>query len=157
MKPEMEAIKISNRSLILYLSFIILCLISVFQLFGFSADRSAYEDFISNVKIHNPPAEFSSSLLKALSKGNPYIFFGILAVLGISTKLTAFNSLSKYLYITLVVYFLSYFLLHDYTQIRVAVASGIFLLSIPDLRDRNFKTYFFKSFLAIFLHYSAII
>ena len=59
--------------------------------------------------------------------------------------------LSVYLYICL------YFVLHEMTQIRVGVACGIFLLSIPDMISRNYKRYFFKCAIAISFHYSAVI
>jgi hypothetical protein len=43
------------------------------------------------------------------------------------------------------------------TQIRIGVASAIFLLAIPDIFNRNLKVYLLKTILAMMFHYSAII
>ena len=43
------------------------------------------------------------------------------------------------------------------TQIRVGVASAIFLLAIPDVYNRNLKSFLLKTLFATMFHYSAII
>jgi hypothetical protein len=43
------------------------------------------------------------------------------------------------------------------TQIRVGVATAIFLLAIPDIYNRNFKAFLFKTILAMMFHYSAVL
>lgn len=43
------------------------------------------------------------------------------------------------------------------TQIRAGIASGILLLCIKPLYDRNFKTFFFLVVIAVSFHYSSVI
>lgn len=59
--------------------------------------------------------------------------------------------------LSLIVYLSLYFILHEMTQIRAGVAAGLFLLSIPDIYDRNFRKFIIKSLLAFSFHYSAIV
>ena len=58
-------------------------------------------------------------------------------------------------FLSVLTYFSYFFLLHEMTQIRVGVASGIILLSVPDIYNRNAKAFAFKNILAILFHYSA--
>jgi hypothetical protein len=59
--------------------------------------------------------------------------------------------------LSLFAYFALYFIVNEFTQIRSAVAIGIFLLSIKDIKDKNLYNYLLKSSVAILFHYSAII
>lgn len=137
--------------------FFALFIASLFQVFGHSVDYSTYLDFLKGVSIQNPPIEPFAFFLRDLSRGHHLVFFGAFAFVGITTKLIAISSLSKYYYLSLIAYLSSYFFLHDYTQIRAGVASGFFLISLNDLNTRNFKPYMIKTFIAISFHISAIV
>jgi len=89
--------------------------------------------------------------------GNIHTFFLIFATLGVSIKFLAIKRLSKVHLLSLIVYLSLYFILHEMTQIRAGVAAGLFLLSIPDIYDRNFRKFIIKSLLAFSFHYSAIV
>ena len=89
--------------------------------------------------------------------GNDQIFFLIYAILGVVIKIIAIRKLSMVPILSIYVYICLYFILHEMTQIRVGVAAGIFLLALPDILNRNFKTYLCKILLAMAFHYSAII
>lgn len=88
---------------------------------------------------------------------DPFWLFLIYAGLGISIKLVAFKQLTNHKMTTLVVYFSGFFLLWEMTQIRVAVAGGIMLLSVAALRDRNAIKYFIFCSLASLFHYAALV
>lgn len=149
--------KVNASKVVLSVVFLILFTITLFQIFGASVDYKTYLDFIAGVSIANPPKEPFAFILRELTAGNSLLFFAVFACIGIATKLWAISGLSKYIYLSLFAYFFSYFFLHDYTQIRVGVSSGIFLLSIKDIRDRNLGSFLFKSTLAIAFHFSALI
>lgn len=98
-----------------------------------------------------------NELNKILFGGNEQTFFLIFAILGVSLKLLAIKKLSLLPFYSIFVYISLYFILHEMTQIRVGVATAIFLLAIPDIYNRNFKTFLFKTILAMMFHYSAVI
>jgi len=78
------------------------------------------------------------------------------AILGIGIKLYAIGRLSENWIYSIWVYLLIYFPLHDYTQIRVGVAVGIILLSLPDIVNGNRLQFFIKTGLAVTFHWSAL-
>lgn len=88
---------------------------------------------------------------------NPTFLFLIFAVLGVSLKLLALKELTKFCFLSLLIYVCYYYFLHELTQIRAGVASGILLLSIKPLRERNPFKYFSLVFIATTFHYSAIV
>jgi hypothetical protein len=89
--------------------------------------------------------------------GDVHTFFLIFATLGISIKFLAIKKISKMPLLSVIVYLSIYFILHEMTQIRAGVAAGLFLLSIPDIYNRNFRKFIIKALLAISFHYSAIV
>ncbi|WP_051220136.1 EpsG family protein [Prevotella sp. AGR2160] len=76
------------------------------------------------------------------------------AILGVSLKFIAFRKLSPIIFLPVLFYLSNYYLLHDLTQIRAAVASGFFLFSIYYL-DRDKKIAFLLILCALFFHYSS--
>jgi hypothetical protein len=87
----------------------------------------------------------------------PIGIFIAYAILGVGLKGIAFYKLTKYYSLSLIIYFGSFFLLHEMTQIRVGVSSAILLLSIPSIVDKNFRTFFLYMILGFCFHYSFII
>lgn len=83
--------------------------------------------------------------------------FILYALLGVSLKLYTIKKNSSFPLLSLIVYSCSYFVLHEMTQIRAGVAAAIFLLAIPDIVNRNWKSYLIKTALATLFHYVAII
>jgi len=74
----------------------------------------------------------------------------------VSLKIYAINRLAINPYLTILFYFSYYFLVHEMTQIRIGLASGIFLISlIPFLKGKRI-TFTCLILLATILHYSAI-
>lgn len=84
-------------------------------------------------------------------------FFIIYAAIGVSIKVWAIKKTSLLPFFSMYLYVCLYFILHEMTQIRVGVASGLFLLSLPDLLNKNYKAYFLKTILAISFHFSAVL
>ena len=78
------------------------------------------------------------------------------ALASLSIKVFSINRLSINPYLTLLFYFSYFFLLHEMTQIRISLASGIFLISlIPFLKGKRW-TFTGLILLATCFHYSAI-
>lgn len=88
---------------------------------------------------------------------NPVFLFIIYAILGVSLKFIAIKQISELYLLSALIYFTSFFLLHEMTQIRAGVASGILLLCIKPLYQRNLKKFIILVALSISFHYSALV
>ncbi|WP_264566688.1 EpsG family protein [Flavobacterium sp. N3904] len=88
---------------------------------------------------------------------NPIFLFVIYAIIGVSLKFVAIKQLSKLYLLSALLYVSNFFILQEMTQIRVGIASGILLLCIKPLYERNFKNFFFLTLIAISFHYSSVI
>jgi hypothetical protein len=141
--------------------FLILFFISGFKIFGPGND---YDSYYSMVVFKDYVLEYKEIFLgliiflnDILFNSNITTFFLIFAIIGLSLKFIAFYKLSQYPYLTILIYFLSYYWLHEYIQIRAGVATGLFLLATKDLSDGKKWNYLIKSFFAILFHWSSII
>jgi len=157
----------NNRyySYLFVLFFVLLFFIAGFRPVGIDRDSKGYASLIQSfITTHNYNfirTEPSFYLIVNVSK---FLFddvvrgvFIIYALLGVSLTLYAIKKHSSFPLLSLIVYFCFYFVLHAMTQIRVGVAAAIFLLAIPDIVNRNLKSFLIKTALATLFHYSAII
>lgn len=141
---------------------LILILIAGLRPIGLDRDSVEYAKMIqSPIDVNLLNKEPAFWVIKYLNdiffNGNVRTFFLIYAILGVSIKFLAIKRLSKLPWLSVGVYLSSYFILHEMTQIRAGVATGLFLLSIPDIYHRNFRKFIIKALLAISFHYSAIV
>lgn len=83
-----------------------------------------------------------------------FIFY---AALGITLKLVGIAQLSKFPLASLLVYFSGFFLLWEMTQIRAAVAGGLLLLCVSQIRHRRLLAFLGLWGLAVSFHYAALI
>jgi hypothetical protein len=141
---------------------LLLVLIAGLRPIGLDRDSLTYAAHIESVtKVNFLDKEPAYWLIKwfneVLFHGNIHSFFLIFALLGVSIKFLAIKKLSKLPFISVIAYLSMFFVLHEMTQIRAGIAAGIFLLSIPDIYNRNFIKFIKKALLASLFHYSAII
>jgi len=141
---------------------LILILIAGLRPIGLDRDSISYATFLqTTTEINFLDKEPFFWIIKWFNDtflfGNIHTFFLIFAALSISIKFLAIKRLSKLPWLSLIVYLSLYFILHEMTQIRVGVATGFFLLSIPDIYNRNFGKFIIKASFASLFHYSAII
>ena len=86
------------------------------------------------------------------------MFFLLLyAITSISIKLLAIKENSPYPLLSIITYISTSFVLHDFIQIRVSCAIGIFLYSIKFLCNKQYVKYCLCILLSIFFHKSAFI
>lgn len=110
----------------------------------------------SSLSRFEPAFFFIVSIAKFFSSDVVGLFL-LYALIAIFIKFYAIKKLTKLWYLSLIVYFCHYYILHEMTQIRAGLASGILLFSTQYLVDRNFKKYFIGVFFATMFHYSSII
>lgn len=160
----------NNKYRFLYNIFFLLVFVLLFSIAGFrpvGIDRDsgtyavAIQSFIITHNYDYIRIEPSFYLIVNVSK---FLFndavrgvFILYALLGVSLTLYAIKKNSSFPLLSLIVYFCFFFVLHEMTQIRAGVAAAIFLLAIPDIVNRNWKSYLIKTALATLFHYTAII
>jgi hypothetical protein len=81
-------------------------------------------------------------------------FFILYALVALLLKYFAIRRLTQFHFLTLIYFFGYFFLVHEMTQIRTAVATGFLLLSIKDLKERTAFKFYLKIFLGSLFHYS---
>lgn len=83
--------------------------------------------------------------------------FMAFAFLGVYTKVTAMRKYSDYFFLSIALYVSYLFLMQEMTTVRAGVASGIFLLLLPELSDKKYTSYFIKIWAALLFHYTAFV
>ncbi|QQV03725.1 MULTISPECIES: EpsG family protein [Chryseobacterium] len=83
--------------------------------------------------------------------------FLIFAFLGVSIKLFAIKKYSSFFFLSMTLYVSYLFIMQEMTTIRAGVASAIFLLSLEDIDNRNYKQFFLKLLLCLFFHSSSLV
>jgi len=156
-------ITISKNSLYIIFIGIILILIAGFRPIGIDGDSLNYASVLgvhlenANFIDKEPTFWLINEFNHIVFNSEVQTFFLIFAIIGVSLKLYAIKILSINPLMSILVYLSLYFILHEMTQIRVGVASAIFLLAIPDIINKNFKIYLLKTIFAMSFHYSAFI
>lgn len=120
-----------------------------------------YSNYISLYNSHTRSTEVETSfiLIRNISRNLGGFFFLVLiyGLLGVITKLIAIRRLTELTFLTLVIYTSNIMILHDMTQIRAGVTSGIFLLSIPYLVNNQKSKYILCTLVATFFHFSGLL
>jgi len=83
--------------------------------------------------------------------------FLIYAFLHISIFFYAIKKYTPLPILSVIIYICFFYILYGITQIRVAVAISIFVISITDLLKRKSVGYFIKITIAVLFHYSAVV
>ncbi len=138
-----------------------LIVFSGFRPIGFDRDSYNYQQMfmhpdsnISEVSVE-PSYRYLSRTLYYIWP-DIHIVFLLYAIAGVSLKFWAIKQLSPLLFLPILLYVCNFFLLHDCTQMRVGIASGLFLLSIKPLSEGKKLNATFYILVAIIFHYSAL-
>jgi hypothetical protein len=113
-------------------------------------------NFSSNEVLVEPSYIVISHLVHSLFNNILYVFI-IYAILGVGITFLAIKKISEFQIFSILVYFSYSFLVHEMTQIRAGVASGLFLLSFPAIKERKLKTFLLFIGIAALFHYSILI
>ncbi|KIC63448.1 EpsG family protein [Chryseobacterium taiwanense] len=151
-----------------YLNNIFLFLVMIALIFtaglrgkGVDNDYYVYRSFWRMRKIDDGTVEYSFYLIKVLIKNLLHLQFQYLllayAFIGVTTKILAIKKITPLLWGSILIYFSHYFLLHEFTQIRIGVATGFVLFSIYFLSEKKYVFFAIFSFLAIIFHQSCFL
>lgn len=98
-----------------------------------------------------------SAVLRSVFNAGVVWFFLIIALIAIPLKFTAIWKLTEFQLLSILIYFCHYFIVHDMTQIRQGIASGILLLSIPEIEKKNIIKFSLLLCFGTLFHYSTLI
>jgi hypothetical protein len=149
-----------NNLIYIFIGFL-LCLIAGFKDVNSVNDANTYKYYFEHYydPILSKGVEFSflwfSSILYPVFHSVCSIFI-LYAFISVPSKLYAIRKISPHLFLPLLIYISNIYILHDLTQIRAAVASGFFLISIYYISKGNIKYAFVLILVAIFFHYSSL-
>lgn len=136
---------------------LVLCLFAALRPIGADADSRTYAYLYENVRAEFIELSFVwiVQLVHVLFEDVRWLFV-IYALLAIPVHIYGVFRLSPYILLSLLLWFAHYFLIQDYTQIRVAVSIGLWFVGLVYLGANKRLKYFFFVLLAIFFHYSAV-
>ena len=122
------------------------------------SDYDVYISYFNHYQdaLVEPTFKWISQIIHSFDGG--YIFlFCIYAFLGLYCKFLAISKLSTLVLSSVLVYVSRFFMLHEMTQIRIGVASGLVLLSYIYIYEKNIKKFLFFVLLATMFHVSALL
>lgn len=132
-----------------------------------STDYSEYVKIFNNIssnkllfydqKMMVEPTFYTIASLLRTQEISIVFLFLIYASLALFLKGKTILRDSKYIFCSLIIYYSNFFLLHEMTQIRAGVATGFFLLSIPSIESKKFKSFLLYMLFAILFHISAVL
>ncbi|MBR4849069.1 MAG: EpsG family protein [Bacteroidaceae bacterium] len=151
--------EIQNRGWLLLALATVLTLFVAFRPEGIDNDYNAYVGYFkSPTGVAASLAEPTFKLINGLARffDASILLFVIYAFLAVPLKIYAIKRLSPYWYLSILLWFTHLFIIQEMTQIRVAVASGIFLFALPYLGDGKKLKFTLCMVAAILFHYSAL-
>lgn len=164
-----ESIK-RSKIVFLIVSAIILCCTAAFRSKGVDSDYGGYVMLYDNTMPINyyidnsedlvrqdPAFTIISSIVKYSLNDKVILLFVFFATMGVFLKVLAIKRLSSFWLLSVLIYFSNYFILHEMTQIRIGVATGFLLLSIPSIKNRELVKFIAFVILAALFHYSCLI
>jgi len=141
---------------------IILAIMAGMREIGIDPDSENYETSYQqyyNLDIMDG-IEYSFILLSSILNNitnDVHAIFLVYAFLGVFLKLAAFRQLSEFYFLPLIVYMSFYYEVHELTQIRTGVLSGILLLSIRPIAERKYINTLLLVCIGTFFHFSGLI
>jgi hypothetical protein len=140
---------------------IVLILFAGLRPVGLDKDSDNYEVIVESplydLSDKEPAFWIIVKVNELLFSGQLQGLFLIFALLGVTVKLYAVRKTSLVPWFSLLLYISFYYSLHELTQIRVGVASGLLLLGIYDFAKGSLYSYFAKFVVAVCFHYSAFV
>ena len=139
---------------------LMLIILAAIRPIGIDNDSLVYEDYFFHYDnpLYEMTVEYSyrwlSSLFYVMFKDVHSVFL-FYAILGVSLKLFAFRKLTSKPFLALAIYICTYYILHEFTQIRVGVSSGILLFVIILLENDQRMKALGLILIAMVFHYSS--
>lgn len=139
-----------------------LCCYAAFRPEGMDNDFGTYVQYIVNYNnrtyevLVEPSFLFISEVvMKTFGHYRPV--FILFAFMGVTLKMLAIQRLAPLIYMPLCIYIANFFIMHEFTQIRVGVAVGFIMLALSFyIQQQRFKSILFIM-LATCFHYTSLL
>ncbi len=153
-----EEQKSRTEQLVYFCFVMVLFVVAAFRPIGIDQDSANYVALFNGVD--NKDVEMEASFYMIVNfchtlTDDPRILFVIYALLAIPIKAVGMARSSRLWMLSLVVWMGYYYIYQDFTQIRVAVSTGIFLFSLRFLGEGKRTVTFLLYLLAVFFHSTA--
>ena len=138
---------------------ILLIAVAGFREIGVDPDSLAYAGYYNSpyiALITEPTFVFISALVKVTVNDFKYVLL-VYAIISVPLKFRIIERLTEFKFLAILVFFSNYYLLHDFTQMRAAIATAIVLFMIEPLAERKLYKFLLLVLVAILFHYSAIV
>jgi hypothetical protein len=147
------------KQIVFFLIGLVLIVIAGFRHEGIDRDYVNYVMMFQNKsdEIVEPAFLFISVVLHRVFGDNSLYLFVVFAVIGVSIKFMSIKQLTELWFLSIVIYFSNFFILHELTQIRAGVASAFLLLCVKPIYDRDWKKFLLFAVMGFLFHYSAIV
>lgn len=141
---------------------LILILVAGLREVGIDPDSPNYEYTYQHYYTNNAleGVEYSYILLSSIFNkltSDVHIMFLFYAAVGICLKFLAFRKYNISYFLPVLVYISFYYELHENTQIRTCILSGLLLLAIISIAEKNKKKAIILLLIGAFFHVSAIL
>lgn len=149
-------------TIIIIFSSLLLCICSGFQLFGKNVDYQGDIQIFGEIRNRNstePLFSFARMINDFVFNSSVFSIFLLFSLFSIMVKIGQiyyFSENDLCFVMSLFFYCITFFFLHEYTQIRAATAIAIYWSALNDYINNRKKKYFFKAVIAFLCHYSSI-
>jgi hypothetical protein len=155
------SIEYDERNLLFIFTATLLICVAGFRGSHVDRDYLTYLDYINDLDgrslIMVEPTFFLFAQISLLTINPAVTLFLIFATISVSIKFKAITVLTEFWFLSVIIYFSYYFFVHEMTQVRIGVCSGIFLLTVRDIYERKFGSFFIKVVIGTLFHYSFLI
>lgn len=140
---------------------LVLIFVAGFREIGLDPDSENYEYtfqhyFKNGTDEMVEPSFLLISYILGFFTDNVHVLFLLYALFGVSLKMFAFRKLSEFYFVPLLCYISFYYVLHDLTQIRAGVVSGILLIALHLITENKKKIAFLLLLGGSLIHYSSL-
>lgn len=138
----------------------ILVTIATLKPIGIDNDSDTYEIYFLHWDepifsfLVEPSFLLLSQLLNHITHNVHWIFL-FYATIGLTLKFQAIRKLTPLVFLAVTVYISNYYILHELTQLRACIASGMLLLSIKPIAENRRKRATLYMLIAMLFHYSS--
>lgn len=151
-----------QRSLLMLLFFVALVLTAGLREVGIDADSENYEMVYRNYYYStvSENTEFTYLLISAfynIFTNDVHLLFLTYAIFGVGLKFIAIRKTTELAFLSIAIYICFYYCVHEVTQIRTGILSGLFLLSIIPIAEGKRKIAFLLIAIGSCFHVSGLI
>ena len=157
---EEEGVALRRKYIIYGIIVLLLTFLAGLRPIGIDNDGEAYVRYFNGLIDYDFEVELSFDMIAAISKfisDSPVVLFLIYALLAIPLKGFAITRLTKFVFVSLMVWMSNFFILQDVTQIRAAVATASFLMGLHFYLKKQWPVFLLFVAVSIFFHTSAVL